>query len=217
MKYLVLLQLIFLSIVLSAQESQNPIQYAIDKPFILNSEVKEKIQLNDSIYLVKKYYPSGRLYSETEVLYQEIIDTSYTEDLDTGEMTMVTQHFKKEIFNGLHTSYSDSAAAKIIARGNYINGIKKGEWRSYFLGFEEKFSYDDNGKLISYTSFFKDNMVRMEGKFCEIPSYILEVEKSYYDNSNGIKYYPQPCGIWSLYNENGDLIQKITYEHVNWK
>ena len=211
MKYLIIL-FCFLNLDFSAQ---NSLEYTTDEKVNINENATRRIQLNDTIFLIEKFYTSGRLYSQTEVFYETIIDTSYTEDLDTGEMTMVVEHYSNEIFHGNHRSIVDSEVPRIIAKGKYHMGVKIGDWTSEYLGIEEITRYNESGELMGYTSFFENKIVRMQGKFCKIPSYIHTRFEQNGDKAIEAEYYPQPCGTWNLYDETGNLLQKISYEHVN--
>jgi len=201
--------------------AQQPVSDSIEMEEFNNSatlnQAKEYKQLNDSISLVKQFFSNGNLFQEVEMKNRMTMDTSYTEDYNTGQMKMVVCSAEGYVYHGIFKSYGPNGNLQVS--GQYKNGRPIGEWLNSYSYETTVTLYDDKGNLLKTKGFYDKEQTQLhyEGKYCLIDS------KAYnYLNLKGeapfnIVKQNVPCGVWQYFDREGELIKKIRYEYVDWK
>ncbi len=125
---------------------------------------------------------------ESEGLYKNgFLDGRWQYWYDNGLPRYTITH-KLNIVEGEGVYWHDTGEKK--AQGNFLNGTKDGAWKYYYkngdVSGEEFFQ---NGKLISATEYYNDNIVKSKG--------------SYVDGKNS--------GVWTFWDTDGRVIWEGSY------
>ena len=220
-KYFALLYMLYIAQFASSQ-TNDKVEIQLSNEFnssIIDYNATVYNQISDSIFEKKQYYENGKLHSISQLFWRTGIDSSYNEDLDTGELKLViSEDASIEVLHGPFLAYS-SEGDNLITRGEYAKGLVVGEWCHYYQGGSACSTFDDFGSIIAFKSYYDRNKLKVssEGRYCKIKSEQLfyNPESKQYERQKML--LDQRCGVWKYYNIKGDLTQRITYEHVNWK
>ncbi|MFH0895832.1 MAG: hypothetical protein V2A54_15460 [Bacteroidota bacterium] len=136
--------------------------------------------------LWKWYYPSGNLRRE--------------------------ESFERGLEEGVMKEYSDTNT--VIIEGNYVEGLKDGEWKYKAIDYYEVGPYKDDMKNGTWKGYYTDGTLRFEGSFLdEVPD---RKHTYYYPNGKinitGNFAMGRKDGDWFHYNPDGSLFLIITYK-----
>lgn len=107
-----------------------------------------------------------------------------------GERNVITFiPFSNNLENGKSEAFKED---KFYQEGNYRNGLKTGEWKTYLdSGKVEIITYNKSGEPEYFKRFFSSGQLEKKGKY----------------STGGVM-----TGIWRMYNQNGKLIWKHNYK-----
>lgn len=157
------------------------------------------------------YYENGRKEQEGN-LKDNQLSGEWNWYYPNGKLQRKEFYNRKELLEG--TVYEYDSLGNEITRGDYVNGIREGEWfyhvgdykevGAYSLGLEDGIwkSYYKNGKLA-----FIGEYNEGEAKGKHIYFYMNGIQKKSGKYLGGEKH-----GKWFEYNEQGEVIQIIEYK-----
>lgn len=129
---------------------------------------------------------------------------------------METISLKDSARNGLYKSFSISSDS-VEYEGNYVNGLKEGEWTMYYeTGTPKYVQRFEVNKLVQEDYFrndyhFERRLFLGENKKTVIKLYrtgVVKREEHYQYMGNKIL----SIGVWKYYNSNGELTSEETYK-----
>ncbi|SEL43773.1 Antitoxin component YwqK of the YwqJK toxin-antitoxin module [Aquimarina amphilecti] len=173
-----------------------------------NTNENVKISVTDTIKIekFKNYYASGNLKSEGQLINKEKTGEwiSYYEN---GEQESI-RNYKNDLLDGYQKiDYSQV----LYMEGSYKEGIKIGEWKSYFKK-NKKLKYlrhfDNKGRATGEWKNYYDS-----GELINIENYSNGSQNGkqveYFKNGNiskvGEKQNGKENGVWKYYYDNGTL------------
>ena len=172
------------------------------------------IARSDSFAFRSDYYPSGNLKAKSLVFQLHSIDTSYTENLETGELEPLVQEAVCDAYHGKYMAFADGEGKKALAEGYLRYNARTGTW---------KFRPEPNILIIAwfeydhligdYKEFYvidsKGNQVlKTRGKYGYVTHDIgwtedLETGELVKASATSIK----KVGTWKYYDISGQLIK----------
>jgi len=176
-------------------------------------------QLNDSLRLRLEFYESGNLKLTAEVLQGWGIDSSYTEDWETGEFRLEITSGYTDKLHGEYKEFWDSNQTDPKVIGMFKNGMMTGIWTRQTNSKKIEATYNDHGRLdgpyIEYYFDHQDNTIlKLRGNYIE-----YERQTTVQDIETGevksIRYVgSEKNGMWEYYDRDGQFIKTVTYD---WK
>ena len=182
----------------------------------------------------KMYYSTGELKAEGEYL-EGYKNGKWRYYFLTGELEQEGS-YKKNMVSGAWTWYFKNGAVKreeyyrkgreegksieyseegvIINNGNYVDGLRTGDWFLTIGDHEEKGEYIDDDKNGKWKSFYlKTNSIYFEGEYSQ--GIALKKHTYYYPNgmkkSEGKHVGGERHGDWKFYNKDGTIRLVIRY------
>ena len=145
-------------------------------------------------------YKSGRFNGEWKWYY------------DCGELKRV-EIYNKGREDGLSSEYARNG--DLIEHGDYLDGLKEGEWTNKVGGHFEKGLYKDGLKEGRWNYFYSDEKLKFEGSF--IQGQEDGKHKWYFENGKLEEERHYVFGsrekLWKKYNEDGTLFITISFRN----
>ncbi len=177
--------------------------------------------LHDSIKLRKEFDEHGNFVKSSEIYQQWAQHLRYVEDPMTGEKVPVT---KEGYVDVLHGQYHYPGKR---LHGQFVNAIPVGEWTMLAMDEGNVFivlNFNENGSVEGdYCKYYgtgwdvqSRDRPKLKGEYKVLP----QDSENISDNTiiNDFWYYSAfriqsvRNGVWRHYNEEGELIQVVTYE-----
>lgn len=155
---------------------------------------------------------SGYMLWDVEVKRSYSIDTVYTEDLNTGEMTPTVGERECWMPDGRFRRFHRNG--QLLLEGELHGCIPNGGWREFDLSGVLIRTYELCGGLYcgEYREFYPNGQVMWKGQFGQV------VKRSQVESlmTGELEWVSQTVfdkvGVWDHYLSNGDLLERVTYE-----
>lgn len=177
--------------------------------------------VKDSIRLRKEYFQSGNLKLTAEVYQVWGIDSLYTEDLETRELTLtVSEGRYVDIFHGEFLEFTDLQGIGSKTEGQFNHGLMVGDWKTktdketiVVASFNNHGSID--GLYQEYYSLTPDSaQIKLEGQFGVVYSrdFVEDLETG--ELVEVLLGEIKKVGDWKHYDLSGNLVLTVSY---NWE
>lgn len=160
-------------------------------------------------------YPSQRSV-EVLVNWHWAVDTAYTQDLSTGDMTMVVSSYACWLPSGTYTRFHSSQRIPAL-RGELRGHIPDGLWSEF----------DDSGRLQReymlsggwpsgpYREYHVNGAIRWEGSYCYVPKSVWVESLITGEMISEVQLVHEKCGTWTQFNPDGKKVLRVNYEWVS--
>ena len=171
-------------------------------------EYENGIQNGEWVY----YYPSGQI-EQKGLMKNGTYVGSWTWYYSNGTLKRTEYYNGKSLLEGTVTEY-DSLGNE-IARGDYYNGLREGEWFYHVNDYKEVGAYTIGFRDGIWRSYYENGKLYWEGAYSEGEP----KGKHVYYHKNGMKKYKGKYqagvkhGVWRRYDEKGQEIEAIIYKY----
>lgn len=187
-----------------------------------NGNLKTNYQIHHgSIRTRHEYFESGNLKYTVEVYQKYEVDTSYTEDPDTGELVAVICVGFQDIAHGQYHEYKDRHIKVLHSEGQFKNNKLIGAWFLHHreeglivANFNEEGLLEGDYYIYYYTTSYNRDKLKLKGQYAVYDYHYSDIDR---DTGERIEYpirRSHRSGTWIKFDYGGDTLQVIDYQ---WK
>lgn len=182
--------------------------------------------IRDSIWQKSCFRIDGQLYYSIEIFRRWSLDTSYTENLATGEMTRSVDSGFIDVWHGKFSEYEDLKDyaykdSMMLMRGQFRDDVMVGEWVRLNRQSDVKLvvTLKDGVSNGPYFEFYRDaresgRTIKWEGQYGLKPQPGKRWNRDINRLEPATVYRSERVGEWRYYSREGELLQTVTYD---WK
>ena len=159
-----------------------------------------------------------RSLESMEVLVKKTlaVDTAYTENLSTGDMTIIVHRYECWIPCGAYTRFHSDQRTPAL-RGKLQGRVPDGMWSEYDeLGrLRREYFLSGGWPLGEYREYHLNGAVNWDGSYCDVPKKTW-VESLYTGEMiTEVQMVHEKCGTWTRSNPDGKKVLRVTYDWVS--
>lgn len=184
------------------------------KEYHLNGQLKSKGEYKDAKKIGEWvfYHPNGKIEQKGKYDKKGRAQGEWKWYYETGNI-LREEMYVDDLLEGPMTEYSD--AGQVITKGEYLEGMKEGQWNYEMGDYREEGKYKADKRDGMWKHFYTtDNKLRFEGNFVDgNPDGKHEL---YWPNGKtrekGKYIVGRKEGDWEYFNEDGMQVLTITYK-----
>ena len=163
------------------------------------------------------YYPNGKIEQKGKYDKKGKAQGIWKWYYESGNLWR-EENYRNDVRDGVMTDYEDVAAdsAKIITKGEWVDGLKEGPWTLELPDYKEEGSFKADNRDGTWKHYYTSNgKLRFEGKFVDgVP----DGEHTFYYPNGKMKQSGKYSGgskegEWKFYDESGYLFLTISFNN----